>query len=337
MSIENNIIRQISVQTDDLAHSSPGLLEMYPIENYVHEVKACKEWQRYYYLSSGLKKIFQEILSNQGLPIMAKYHKLAVTTLMHDSLSGLERENIPPNIRDLYLEWFKRVLKDVSTQPDEYYDTEKFPFLQDLAVCSLRAIPVGGAWFVEVSRAKERHEFSESLDGEQTHAITKKITMKRRIFSLLRSVTGRLKLRRTVHLALRRLGMIHSFYQLHTFNRYLLRFTPEEMDKAYLRIGELLRRNKRIKGLFRRSWFLDPQLENISPELAYLRKVPEENGAIVFRSVTFQSGIDNALAMSPKRRKLYRENRYSPQAYAYLWPRKELLKWAKSQKDSAII
>ncbi|MBN1222111.1 MAG: hypothetical protein JXB23_02600 [Candidatus Aminicenantes bacterium] len=275
-----------------------------------------------------------------GLPIMAKYHKLAMITLMCDSLSGLEKENIPPNIRDLYLEWFRRVLKDVSLQPAEYYDAGEFPFRQDLAVCSLRAIPVGGAWLVEVSRVIERRVHPgfingsrTQVNGSRTQVTLKKIYIKYRILNLMSAAANFLKLRRIIYPVLVQLGVIQSFYQLHTFSRYMPRFSPEEMDNAYLRIAELLRRNKKIKGLFRRSWFLDPQLEHISPDLAYLRKIPEENGAVVFRAVTYPSAIHNALAMSSKRRKLYLAKEYFPQAYAYIWPREKLLKWAERRKD----
>jgi hypothetical protein len=220
------------------------------------------------------------------------------------------------------LEWFRKVLKDLSLQPDTYYDTGDFPFIQDLAVCSLRAIPVGGAWFVEISRAKE-------WTGELGSTESKKdIPIKH-----TKNVITRLKLRRVITPLLYKLGFFKMYYQMHTYARFLFRFTPEEMDKAYLRIAELLRRNKKIKGLYRRSWFLDPQLEEISPELAYLRKIPEDHGAKVFQAITFPNAIDNAIALSPKRRKLYEEGKYAPTTFAFVWPREEMLKWADRQKD----
>lgn len=322
MLTESNIAGRAAITRKELTKLAPDLLRKFPIENYVHEIKASKKWQRYYYLSPELKKIFKEVRSGYGLHVMANYHKLALTILMQDSLARLKKENITQTIKEFYLDWFRRILKDLATQPDAYYNAEDFPFIQDLAVCSLRAIPVGGAWLIEISRAKE-------LAGELGSKENKKDIS----FRYTRIMIAKLNLGRLIRPILYKLGIYKLYYQVHTYPRYLLRFTPEEMENSYLEIAELLRRNKRIKGLFRQSWFLDPQLENISPELTYLRKVPEQNGAKVFPSATFQNAINNALAFSPKRRKLYMRGKYSPTCFAYIWPRKELLKWAENKED----
>lgn len=331
MLIKSRIASQVSVLREEIARQFPDFLEKFPISSYVREVIASRGWQRYYYLSPNLKKIFQEVLSAYGSPILARYHKLALTALMLNSLDGLEKKNIPPDIKDLHLKWYERVLNDVSSQPDTYYNSDDFSFLQDLAVCSLRAIPVGGAWLLEVSRGKLWQNSDPAMNKPLKEAESKRT--KTRSLPLFQTLADRLKWRRFITLSLYRSGIVGLYYQLHTFPRYLLRFTPAEMEKSYLRIAELLRRNKRIRGLFRRSWFLDPQLENISPELAYLRKIPEKNGAKVFPAINFPNTIDNAIAMSPKRKKLYLAKTYTPRAYAYIWPRKKLLEWAEKQKD----
>ena len=67
---------------------------------------------------------------------------------------------MPDNVLDLYKEWFARVLEDFSTQYDNYYNHKSDAFLKDLGVCRLRAIPVGGAWIVEISRSGRRFLFT---------------------------------------------------------------------------------------------------------------------------------------------------------------------------------
>ena len=123
-------------------------------------------------------------------------------------------------------------------------------------------------------------------------------------------------------------GGFSPFYDIHTVSRYLSLFRCEEMDLAYVRIAELMKRDPSIRGVIRASWFLDPNLEKASPNLAFLRKIPQENGARLFRNVTTNNEIKVALSMSSIRRSLYKEGKYQPTSYRYIWPREALIKWA---------
>lgn len=126
-----------------------------------------------------------------------------------------------------------------------------------------------------------------------------------------------------------RLGGKECYYQSHVHIPLLSEFNEKGWYKAYIRIGELLKRNKRVKGVFGTAWFRDPQLEKISPNLIYLRKLPLENGAQFFDMGKDTSG--NAFAKSKTRRKLYDEGKYIPHGYLMIWPRRELIKWADKQ------
>jgi hypothetical protein len=109
------------------------------------------------------------------------------------------------------------------------------------------------------------------------------------------------------------------------------------MNLAYRAIAQLVKGNGRIKGIYRNSWFLDPQLEKISPGLAYLRKVPLQNGARFFSSGTRKNDVRNALAMSSVRRKLYDQGKYLPVSHAYVWPRTAFLGWAEGQAGKRVV
>jgi len=322
METESDIAGHLTAARKKLKELAPELLEKHPVAIYIREIEASRGWQRYYYIGPKLRKIMEDILSVYGLHVMAGYHKLALASLIRDSMDELKKKHFPESVEGYYREWFGRVMKDFARLPDEYYDAENFSFLQDLAVCGLRAVPVGGAWFIEISRAKEwTGDQKSGKEGRDVPA------------GPLRTLLAKLNIRRFIVPLAYKWGLCELYYQIHTFARYMPRFTPEEMDKAYLAIAELLRKDRRIKGLFRRSWFLDPQLEKISPELAYLRKVPKQNGAEVFPCATFQSAVDNALAFSPKRRKWHEEGKYTPACFAYIWPRKNLLQWAENNRD----
>ena len=124
-------------------------------------------------------------------------------------------------------------------------------------------------------------------------------------------------------------GGRRGFYQSHTDSPDLEDFNEEGWHRCYLMIAEMLERNPEIKGMFGASWFYDPQLAEVSPRLMYLQRVQLEGGAQMFHLCEDHSG--NALAKSKSRIKLYEDGKYRPQEYLIVWPRKEMIKWAKQQ------
>lgn len=287
---------------EDLASMSRDIAGRFPVEDYLKEVKLRRQFRGYYpYFSRRRQKIFAAIASAYGLSALALYHKLALAALIADSLKRLTGENLPCEIVLLYHQWFDRVLDDFSTQPDDYYEHDRTSFQIDVGVCSLRVIPVGGAWTVHICRV----ELGPLISGGAGQFIDylRFMLFKMRGFS--------------------------PFCVIQTAPRYLCHFNKEEMELSYRRIAQLMERNPSIKGLYRRSWLLDPKLEQISPNLVYLRQVPEQNGARIFSGGSRQVDMKLALAMSSARRRLYAEGKYSPAGYVYIWPRKDLLDWAK--------
>lgn len=296
--VEKKLIRA----REDLASVSRDVMGRFPVEDYLREVKSRRRFRGYYpYFSRKRKRIFKEIASDYGLSTLALYHKLALASFIADSLKRLTPENLPDEIAHLYRQWFERVLDDFSTQPDDYYRHDRTSFQIDVGVCSLRVIPVGGAWTVHICRV-ELGPFTSGGAG-QFFGYLRFILFKTRGFS--------------------------PFCVIQTAPRYLCHFNKEEMDLSYRRIAQLMERDPSIKGLYRRSWLLDPKLEEISPDLAYLRQVPEQNGARLFAGGSRQVDMKLSLAMSSARRRLYAEGKYSPAGYVYIWPRKDLLDWAK--------
>jgi hypothetical protein len=315
MRIENLIIEL----QEQISKASNSLLEEFPIQIYMNEIKSYSELCNFYYISRKLDKLFRHIISNYNLHSLSLYHKLALSLFIRESVERLKHRDLPHSILSLYHSWFQRVLKDFSRQPDEYYNHRYSEFLKDLTVCSLRTIPVGGAWIVDTSRIVSGVRISRGLS--KTKKAGPSIDEPLRIINYLR-------------VALYKLNGFKPFYQIHTVLRYQNRFNSEERDKCYLRISELLKGNPQVKGMYAEGWLYDPNLENVSPELVYLRRKPEQNGAKVFQIGTRQRDIVHATAMSPTRRKLYQQGTYMPTAYALVWSRKELLAWADKNKDS---
>lgn len=303
MTKEDLIDNKIIELRKQISKASCNIFQELPIQVYINDVKSYPESYSYDYISPKLRNSLENMISNCEYHIIALYHKLALSLFIRNSINCLNHKDLPDSVLALYRKWFKRVLEDFAVQSDDYYSHNNDAFLKDLAACSLRIIPVGGAWVVEISGIVRRFFVT---GGPRQFLVGLRF--------VLFNTRG-----------------LKPFYLIHTVDRYLDGFNPEERDKCYLRVAELLKLNPRIKGFIQCSWYYDPQLENISPRLAYYRQRPEENGAKVFRIGTSQREIRNALAKSPTRRKLYKEGKYIPTSYLEIWPRKQLIEWADKQ------
>jgi hypothetical protein len=138
-------------------------------------------------------------------------------------------------------------------------------------------------------------------------------------------------------LALRvlRLRWCAPWFEHHTESRYLSEFNEAGMDRTYLCVASLLRRHIDVVGLTAYSWFYDPQLDEISPRLSYLRQRQLERGAILLRGNSSDYDIKNAIAKSETRQRLYLAGKYKPVAHRLLWLRRDILRWADQTQRGA--
>ena len=106
-------------------------------------------------------------------------------------------------------------------------------------------------------------------------------------------------------------------------------FSPEGYRRMYLVLAELLNAREEYLGVGGQSWWFDPVLASISPELAFLRSESAGHGAYFIPMPTDEVATAQALKMSSRRQALYREGRYQPKSYFWFWPRRRLLRWAE--------
>jgi hypothetical protein len=300
-------VEQKSIQLQkELASIDEDIINRFPLSDYLNATKSNRGLGKLlsFYRARKFRRVYEQIKSQYGTHALSLYFKLALCCFMSDSLERLKHENLTDEILDFYHEWFEWVLEDFSKQPDDYYDHRCDSFAIDVMVCSLRNIPIGGAWIVEFRNVGLRPLFCGNV--KQFFSYLYFIIFKAHGFS--------------------------PYVTTHTAGRTLRHFNEHEMNLAYMRIAELMKRNPRIKGFYRRSWFLDPNLEDISPRLGYLRKVPLQNGAKLFAAGTKEGDIKNALAVSRTRRRLYKQGKYLPTGYTVIWPRKEFLLFGTNNK-----
>ena len=294
---------------EELESIGDDILHRFPIGDYLNDVTSHLGYGRLSHVIQKRKPkgIFPKMTSEYDLAVVSLYLKFALSCAISNSLELLKEKNLTGDIVRLYHEWFGNILDEFSTQPDDYYHHRCYSYVMDVRVCTLTDIPVGGAWLVEITRVG----LHPLISGGPRQCI-----------DYLQFVTVKT-------------GGFTPFCVVHTVPRYLCRFNKEEMDSSYLRIAELMKLYPGVRGVYRRSWFLDPKLEDISPDLVYLRQVPQHNGAKVFNAGTKKRDVKYALAMSPVRKRLYAQGKYQPTGYAYVCPRKEFLAWAERKRGSA--
>jgi hypothetical protein len=301
--VTNEQVEQQKIQLqEELASIGEDITGRFPLSAYLNTLKSNTGLRKFLHLKRvrKLKRSYEQIASQYGTHALSLYFKLVLCCFISDSLERLKHKNLPDEIMHLYHEWFEWVLEDFSKQPDDYYSHRCESFALDVKVCSLRNIPVGGARIAEIRSVGLRPFYSGGV--KQFFSYLYFIIFKARGFS--------------------------PYISEHIAARNLRHFNEHEMKLSYQRIAELMKLNPRIKGFYCRSWFLDPKLEDISPNLGYLRKVPLQNGAKLFVAGSAKKDFRHALAVSAKRRRLYEQGKYLPTGYAYVWPRKDFLLFA---------
>lgn len=128
-----------------------------------------------------------------------------------------------------------------------------------------------------------------------------------------------------------RLGGLGPLVRIHVDTRNLAEFNEAGRNQCYVRIAQLMLTRPQIRGMIGTSWYLDPQIQTVSPRLAYLARVPLENGAFLRIDGAGEIHTQRATARSPTRRRLVEEGKYKPQCATLIWPRKQMIKWAREQ------
>jgi len=274
-----------------------------PFDHYVRRLDQYPAIASYSHISPAVKEIGRIISERVGERGLERYHQGVMLTLILRSMARLQATNLPEDIKSLFADNFSRIARNIVRDADSpgFY---LYPnFSKELAICTLRLIPAG------VQKVE--------LNG-----------LPRRYFLTIRSRT----LLGSLSFLAFHLGGIKPLYELHTDSRdpkAMVLFHPAGWAQFYARVARLLEMNPGVMGLFGSSWFFDPALERISPELAYLRTMVTENGGrLIYLRPCSQTSREDALMYSAKRRKAFGEGQYVPTEYLVAWPRRALIDWA---------
>ena len=127
------------------------------------------------------------------------------------------------------------------------------------------------------------------------------------------------------------------WYNTHIDSRDMSEFSPTGWTQSFSRIADMLEINRAVCGAAGVSWYYDPKVGDISPNLAYLRRNQVENGAFSLRLGPGAQHTANALYASRPRQTLYEAGKYLPAGFLIAWPRSRLIAWTRSADRAAEI
>ena len=246
-------------------------------------------------------------LRKAGSPHLHDYNRYVLLYFLSTFSVDASRYQLPDSVRRLYPRDIRRILDQIDSFEDSFFDIENDHFLKDLGILTHRLIPVGA-------------EYAQGGAGVPRSLAFRK---------------GAKQLFNVLWFGIVRTQGFKPFFDIHTHTLALDDFNENGWLETYHRLAELLALNPDMKGWLSASWFLDPALETISPHLAHLRKVPVDNGAALFFVDEENRSSSGALAKSKTRRRLFAEGKYVPAAYMRAWPRKSAISWSEKHRLAA--
>ncbi len=282
-----------------LMSDCPRLFQTFPLSPYMALLDQMPLDQPYTTFTPQVAGLWKRIIDEHGKEQLEILNRATMLELMERFLIRNRGENYPSCVRGQYYLNFSRILDEVSDFDFGNYDNDSDIFHKDFALCRENIFPIGPG-------VVERNcGFSRSV-----------------LFS-----NGVRQFLDVAHFLIF-VGPGNSrYFQIHTHLRMVQDFNPDGWEHAYRCLAEMLKYHPETKGVFRASWFCDPALEEVSPNLAYIRKMPQDNGADVFYIGPDKTG--GPFARSQTRRRLFEEGKYLPKTYILIWPRKSLISWSE--------
>ena len=293
-----DLVARCSVIQRKLVDRLGTVLERYPIDSYIQNLRSISEVGKYQLRDSNVFHVFNS-LSEQDSSCAQMYNATAVVMLIRSSATEILDMGLTADVIQLCYENFDRILDNVESGEITYMTFPSDQFDKDLSAALLHLVCVG---------AQKIHKVHFPNHSVKRHPIT--------WFRIVRQV-----------------GYRGILYEMHTDSNdpnLMEDFSETGWTDFYRRVAALLEKNQ-VQGVIGSSWFFDPTLETISPRLSYLRRIVVGNGGISVRGRSDESSVESATRTSPTRRDLYQAGEYQPTSYTLVWPRSALISWANQK------
>lgn len=293
--------------TEKLFSISPSILIKFPLNKYYQLFSV---YQKYYYnkhIPEEVLLLNKTILVEFGQTALEIYNKLFLVYLFEN-----------------------RVFKSTSFILTEELEKEQKRKIEIIIFNIARPTTKPGIYLFPHER------FIYSLDiirgATLAYGPFRITSFKPNIFSIFKYVILRFPILRILTDGIRLLAVLSKSspcLELHVdvFDKDTLKyFAPEGWKKLFNAVGYLLMENNNLKGFVGNSWFLDPEMIRISPELSYIRNIIAQLGGRFYFFGSDASGIKNATRTNIKRMRLFIENKYKPTNYYFFLPSNYMLK-----------
>ena len=296
----NRIARQAE---QSCVHALAKVLNLPPdisLEGFINAATDVGPREHYKYFGSAARDIVERITASCGAPATRAFLRAALERTISTWVNAGRYQQLPPLCAYFHARQLDRIARDFDTAAG-WLDLRDDLFQKEFGIVSLR-LYVAGAELVDYRCG-----------------IPRSIVLRQGAGKIVPSIALML-----------RLGGFKPYFQshLHAFN--LAAFNEGGRNDLYRCCAELYALHPECLGMFGSSWFYDPALDQVSPRLSYLRKVPLEGGAHLFYVHDGREAINNAIAKSATRRKLYEQGKYMPRMYTLIWGRKKQIEWARA-------
>ncbi len=287
-------------------------LKKYPLESYFSLLAAYPRERSYDHVSVEVATSALLIEHRYGARALHAYHAVLLIQLIAKNYPKLLDADYPPNVKELGIENFERILglliagtpnADTPDQliPPTYLHHKSDQFHKDLSAANLSMLVCGG-------RKLCRVKFPLGL-------------LKSHPTKMLRFMAQN--------------GGSGIFLETHfdsNDKNLRARFGAGSWKKTLMTAAQLMENDREISGFVGHSWYYDPCLEQIAPNLQHIGGMIMENGGSLFCTGTSESTTESALRNSTVRQGLYEMGLYQPKRFKILWPRKAALRWLASQE-----
>lgn len=272
------------------------------LDGYISTLEYANPIGSYRNVPAPFRVAFERLVTDEPTRAEA-FLRLVTATEIAGSSTRTSCMRLPPSVTNLLREAVQKILRGVVQPRPGYFRHDNEMFAKDLAVARLSYLPCG-AEMVDVRSGLER----SSLWKYGTHNSP------------------------TVARLFMRLGGTRPMLAGHWDRRLAAEFTAAGYRRFYRVVAELLVLNPAYRGLLGTSWWFDPGVGKISPELAFLRQEPLQGGAVFVPAPTPESSVKQAL-QGAQRALLYERGQYRPQNYLMAWPKRALLQWVARCAD----
>lgn len=288
----------------EIAACDPSIISDFPVARYLRSFDVQPKLAPYHAVPVEAQAIAGSVLQRGGAAALEAYNRLVLLALIGRGSPGSSAV-LTDELKGLLDAGINRILSDIAAPRKGFHLHSRDQFAKDFAVCRGRMIP-GGVELIELAAG-----------------IGRSILFK----GGLAEVPSRLYFFRF------RMRGFRTFFALHFDRRMISEFNNAGFLGLHLRLADLLERNPRIGGVVSASWWHDPVLETISPELLLIDRNPRMGGARVMRMGEDDRAKADATRMSPHRAALCEQGLYRPCVHLLAWPRRDLLAWARRQRQ----